>query len=165
MTNQRQHEVSSCKYCQSENVIKYGKYKNTQYYYCKDCKRKFTGIDTIPKMQYPTDQISDVLNMYYEEMSLNEIRRNLIQQDNSYISKDLITVDYDHLNILDVIGEGAQSITGGINSELVEKSYKNVVETHKRLTIAGDTKLASRYGSLRSYLESRLHLWNIQPCI
>ena len=66
----------NCKYCQSENVIKYGKYKDVQRYFCKDCKRKFAGIDTIPKMQYPTDQVSDVLNMYYEGMSLKEIRRN-----------------------------------------------------------------------------------------
>jgi len=76
----------SCKYCQSPNVIKYGKYKDVQYYWCKDCKRKFAGIDTIPKMQYPTSQVSDVLNMYYEGLSLAEIRRNLIQQHNSYIS-------------------------------------------------------------------------------
>jgi transposase-like protein len=80
-----EHNIT-CKYCQSENVIKYGKYKDVQRYYCKDCKRKFAGVDTIPKMQYPTNQISDVLNMYYEGMSLNEIRRNLIQQHNSYIS-------------------------------------------------------------------------------
>ena len=76
----------SCKYCQSENIIKYGKYKNTQYYYCKDCKRKFASLDTIPKMQYSTDKIADVLNMYFEGMSLKEIRRNLIQQHNDYIS-------------------------------------------------------------------------------
>ena len=69
-----------CKHCGSHNVIKYGKYKDVQRYYCKDCKRKFAGVDTIPKMQYPTDQIADVLNMYYEGMSLHEIRRNLIQQ-------------------------------------------------------------------------------------
>lgn len=75
-----------CKYCQSESVIKYGKYKETQYYYCKDCKRKFASVDTIPKIQYPTSQIADALNMYYEGMSLLEIRRNLIQQHNSYIS-------------------------------------------------------------------------------
>ena len=75
-----------CKYCQSDKVIKYGKYKRVQYYYCKDCKRKFTGIDTIPKMQYSTDKIADVLNMYYEGMSLGKIRRNLIQQYNDYIS-------------------------------------------------------------------------------
>ena len=76
----------ACKYCQSEDVIKYGKYKETQYYFCKECKRKFSGLDTIPKMQYPTSQIADVLSMYYEGMSLREIRGNLIQQHNSYIS-------------------------------------------------------------------------------
>ena len=76
----------SCKYCQSEHVIKYGLYKDVQRYFCNDCKRKFVATDTIPKMQYPTHQISDALNMYYEGMSLNEIRRNLIQQHNSYIS-------------------------------------------------------------------------------
>lgn len=75
-----------CKYCQSENVIKYGKYKGVQRYYCKDCKRKFAGIDTIPKMQYSTSKVADALNMYYEGMSLMEIRRNLIQQHNDYIS-------------------------------------------------------------------------------
>jgi len=75
-----------CKYCQSQNVIKFGKFKDTQYYYCKDCKRKFAGLDTIPKMQTPTKCIADVLNMYYEGMSEAEIRRNLIQQDNNHIS-------------------------------------------------------------------------------
>ncbi len=75
-----------CKYCQSENVIKYGLYKDVQRYFCKDCKRKFASTDTIPKMQYPTSQVSDAINMYYEGMSLKEIRRNFIQQHNDYIS-------------------------------------------------------------------------------
>ena len=76
-----------CNYCQSENVIKYGKYKDTQYYLCKDCGRRFASADRIPKMQNTTRTIADVLNMYYEGMSLAEIRRNLIQQDNNYISR------------------------------------------------------------------------------
>lgn len=76
----------NCKYCQSENVIKFGKVKDVQYYYCKDCKKKFASGDTIPKMQYATSKIASVLNMYYEGMSLKEIRRNLIQQYNDYIS-------------------------------------------------------------------------------
>lgn len=75
-----------CKYCQSENVIKYGKYKDVQYYWCKDCKRKFSNPDAIPKMQYSTSKVADALNMYYEGLSLNEIRRNFIQQHNDYIS-------------------------------------------------------------------------------
>jgi putative transposase len=76
----------TCKYCQSENVIKFGLYKDTQYYYCKACKHKFASIETIPKMQTTTKCVADVLNMYYEGMSEAEIRRNLIQQDNSYVS-------------------------------------------------------------------------------
>jgi transposase-like protein len=37
-------------------------------------------------MQTPTKRIADVLNMYYEGMSENKIRRNLIQQDGDFIS-------------------------------------------------------------------------------
>lgn len=48
-----------CKYCQSENIIKYGKYKDVQYYWCKDCKRKFSNPDAIPKMQYSTSKIAN----------------------------------------------------------------------------------------------------------
>ena len=83
---QQQNQSPSCKYCQSENVIKYGKYKDVQRYFCKDCKRKFSNTDTIPKMQYSTSKVSDAINMYYEGMSLREIRRNFIQQHNDYIS-------------------------------------------------------------------------------
>ena len=37
-------------------------------------------------MQYPTHQIAGVLNMYFEGMSLMEIRRNLMQQHDIVIS-------------------------------------------------------------------------------
>jgi len=85
--NQNQnHKLVYCKYCQSESVIKYGKRKGVQYHYCKACGRKFANVDTIPKMQYPTHQIAGVLNMYFEGMSLMEIRRNLMQQHDIVIS-------------------------------------------------------------------------------
>ncbi len=76
----------SCKYCNSPNVVKYGLIEGVQRYFCKSCNRKFVSGDTIPKMQTPTKCLSDVLNMYYEGLSEAEIRRNLIQQDGSYIS-------------------------------------------------------------------------------
>ena len=76
-----------CKYCQSENVIKYGKLKDVQRYFCKDCNRKFANPDAIPKMQTSIRDVADALNMYYEGMSLAEIRRNFIQQDNNYITR------------------------------------------------------------------------------
>lgn len=37
-------------------------------------------------MHNDTKTIANVLNMYYEGMSENEIRRNLIQQDTNYVS-------------------------------------------------------------------------------
>lgn len=76
----------NCKYCGSDNVRKYGKYKDTQYYYCNDCERKFSNPDAIPKMQYSTSKVADAISMYFEGMSLKEIRRNFIQQHNDYIS-------------------------------------------------------------------------------
>ncbi len=75
-----------CKYCDSKAVVKFGKYKDVQYYWCKDCKHKFSNPEAIPKMQYSTSKVSDALNMYYEGMSLREIRRNFIQQHNDYLS-------------------------------------------------------------------------------
>jgi transposase-like protein len=84
--NNIQIQPPSCKYCQSEQVVKYGTYNGVQRYFCRACNRKFVSGDTIPKMHTPTHVIADVMNMYYEGMSENEIRRNLIQQDNNYIS-------------------------------------------------------------------------------
>ncbi len=78
--------IPSCKYCLSKSVIKYGKYKDTQYYLCKSCGKKFSNPDAIPKMQYSTSKVADAISMYFEGMSLKEIRRNFIQQHNDYIS-------------------------------------------------------------------------------
>ena len=77
----------NCKHCQSEHVIKYGFDKGKQSYLCKACGYKFIDNQAIPKMQNSTRTVADALNMYYEGMSLAEIRRNLIQQDNNYISR------------------------------------------------------------------------------
>ncbi len=72
-------KITVCKYCQSENIIKYGKYKEVQLYYCKDCYSKFKGDDTLFHMKTPANQVSSALNMYYEGMSIKAIRRNLKQ--------------------------------------------------------------------------------------
>lgn len=44
------NEIISCKYCQSPDVVKFGKYNNVQYYWCKDCKRKFSGLEILLKI-------------------------------------------------------------------------------------------------------------------
>ncbi len=69
-----------CKYCGSENVIKYGKYKDVQYYYCKDCYSKFKDNENLFHMKTPANQVTSALSMYYEGMSIKAISRNLKQE-------------------------------------------------------------------------------------
>jgi putative transposase len=70
----------SCKYCQSPNVIKYGKYGDTQLYYCKVRGSKFKDDDTTFHMKTPANQVTSALNMYYEGMPIKAIARNLKQE-------------------------------------------------------------------------------------
>ena len=65
--------------------------------------------------------------------------------------------------LLDVIGEGAQSIQGGIHKDLVEKAYEFIVQSHNDFKKSQDFNMHTRYGLLRSYFESRVHLWSIEP--
>jgi len=74
----------SCKYCQSENTIKFGTHTNVdgkeiQRYFCKDCNRKFTELDTLDKMKTPIPVIGAALNMYYSGMSLDNIQAEVKQ--------------------------------------------------------------------------------------
>jgi putative transposase len=77
-------ETITCKHCGSEAIVKFGSYKGVPRYWCKVCKRKFKADNTLFHMKTPTNQISSSLNMWYEGMSQNAIRRHLKQEyDNS----------------------------------------------------------------------------------
>ncbi|MFH1087372.1 MAG: DDE-type integrase/transposase/recombinase [Chloroflexota bacterium] len=69
-----------CKYCESGNVRKFGKYKDTQLYYCNLCKRKFTPNASLFHMKTPANQVSSALDMYYKGLSITEIREHLQQE-------------------------------------------------------------------------------------
>jgi putative transposase len=80
----------TCKDCGSEAVVKFGKYKSNQLYYCKVCKRKFKADDTIFHMKVSGEYVSSALNMYYSGMSFNDIRNHLKQEYDYYPSKSVI---------------------------------------------------------------------------
>jgi transposase-like protein len=46
-----------CKYCGSTNIVRYGQSGGTQYWWCKDCKRKFADNEALPEMKTPIMQI------------------------------------------------------------------------------------------------------------
>jgi len=75
-------EDFKCKYCGSKNLWLYGKYKGKQLFFCRDCKRKFTGNFALPKMRSPVSYVGDALQSYFSGMSLNEIRQNIEQLHN-----------------------------------------------------------------------------------
>ncbi|MFC1989718.1 transposase [Chloroflexota bacterium] len=70
----------NCKFCDSENVIKYGTYGGVQLYYCKDCGSKFKDDDTTFHMKTPAHEVTSALNAYYEGMPIAPIRRHLLQE-------------------------------------------------------------------------------------
>lgn len=69
-----------CKHCGSTNLIRYGIEGGVQYWWCKDCKRKFADNDALPDMKTPVRQISSALSMYYRGVSIDDIREHLDQQ-------------------------------------------------------------------------------------
>ncbi|MBE0431714.1 MAG: IS6 family transposase [Dehalococcoidia bacterium] len=76
-------EDFKCKYCGSNNLWLYCRYKGSQRFYCRDCKRKFAGNFALPKMRSPVRHVGDALQSYFSGMSLNEVRQN-IEQQHSY---------------------------------------------------------------------------------
>ena len=66
-----------CKYCGSENAIKYGKNNGKQCYFCKDCKHKFVDNETFVKMRIKDKVIVTILVLYFEGLSVRKIQRQI----------------------------------------------------------------------------------------
>jgi transposase-like protein len=79
-----------CKYCGSNAVIKYGKYKGDQRYLCKACLRKFKGDTARYHMKVPSASINRVLNMYYEVIPVSRIQEYIKKEDKVLVSKSII---------------------------------------------------------------------------
>lgn len=73
-------EIPNCKLCDSSNVIKYGTYKGVQRYFCRDCKSKFKADDALFHMKTPAHEVTSALNDYYDGMSVEAVRRHLLQE-------------------------------------------------------------------------------------
>ncbi len=80
----------ACRHCGSTDVSKDGKYKDAQYYICKDCESKFSGKDCYPKMKYPKEANVRALTYYYNGMSYKAINHTL--SDISKISPSKSTI-------------------------------------------------------------------------
>jgi putative transposase len=87
---QNEPTTIKCKHCESINVIKFGSYKGTPRYYCKDCKRKFKADDTAFHAKYPLEWESSAVDMYFRGMAVNDITQHLKQEHGYSPSKSVI---------------------------------------------------------------------------
>jgi len=75
---------------------------------------------------------------------------------------DMIATDSDGEMILDYLGTAVvENAKAGQAETMVRPAYEFVLAEQKRVIAEGDAKLIQRYEKLRSYFESRLHLWGI----
>jgi putative transposase len=79
-----------CKFCKSQNVVKYGYFKNIQRWWCKDCRRKFAANQAMPKMKTAINQVGAAMAAYYEGIPLARIRQIFIRKFDIYVSYSTI---------------------------------------------------------------------------
>lgn len=75
-----------CKFCGDwERVVQFGRtYKGTQRYLCQKCKRTFLDNKAPPGMRFPTKVIASALNLFYEGLSLDSLRRHIKMEHVDY---------------------------------------------------------------------------------
>jgi transposase-like protein len=88
--NTEEENWVKCKFCQGSRIIKNGKYKNTQYWLCKDCGHCFTDNQCLPKMRYPPVTVATAVQNYFDGYSLGQICKNI--EKNINISPSTSTV-------------------------------------------------------------------------
>jgi transposase-like protein len=73
--------ISGCKYCKSDNLIKYGlrhnKHGDIQKFGCKDCHRYFTTNIGFEKMKHNPQGITTAMQLYFSGESLRSAARSL----------------------------------------------------------------------------------------
>jgi putative transposase len=79
-----------CKYCNSAAVVKFGKYKNVQRYWCKSCQRKLKADDALFHMKKSLQCVSSALSLYYNGMSIANIGNYLQWEYGYHPSKSVV---------------------------------------------------------------------------
>jgi len=90
MLDLQDQPIINCKYCSSSAVTKSGVYKGIQRYLCKNCRRKFKADYNLFYMRVPAKYVSCALDMYYEGLSVNNIRDYLRKEFGYYPHRVLI---------------------------------------------------------------------------
>lgn len=68
-----EHEKARCKFCSSQNTVKNGKRKGTQFWLCRGCWRAFVDNGALPRMRNRIECVASAVTRYYAGYSLSEV--------------------------------------------------------------------------------------------
>jgi transposase-like protein len=91
-TNGVSNVIGSCRFCKSDDTVKYGIRKNKgsykQMFKCKRCMKRFTPDNGFLKMKTEPTIVSEALELYARGLSLAKIQDHLFQRHTVKISKE-----------------------------------------------------------------------------
>jgi len=96
-----------CKFCKSNNIMKYGLKNGKQNYMCKDCNRKFVDNIDFENMKYNPKIIALTLDLYFRGLSLRKISQHL---------KEFYELDVTHMSIYNWIDKYIGIMNEYVNS-------------------------------------------------
>lgn len=79
-----------CRYCGSEYIYQYGRYKSKKHYWCRQCKRKFSDKSFPFHKKVPQTHLDLAILKRAEGKTIGQIRRELGQIFNHYYSTQTI---------------------------------------------------------------------------
>lgn len=96
-----------CKFCNSTEIIKYGKKNGKQNYLCKDCKRNFVNNIDFENMKYNPKIVALTLDLYFRGLSLRKISQHL---------KEFYELKVTHMTIYNWIGKYVSIMNEYVNN-------------------------------------------------
>lgn len=80
----------NCKFCNSQQTVKFGIRSGIQYYLCRTCKRTFSGRQALEGMRFSAMTVGEAMGLFYDGLSLSDISRHLLVTEG--IKADPVTV-------------------------------------------------------------------------
>jgi len=72
----------TCKFCHSDEVVKNGIRKGTQYWLCKNCGRGFVNNNAMPRMKFSSNTMMKAVNNYLNNVPVREIQKDIEKESN-----------------------------------------------------------------------------------
>ena len=66
-----------CKFCGSSAVVKFGKYRDSQRWWCKACRRKFADNGAMPGRRVPPSEVGTAISLFYKGLSYKDVSEQM----------------------------------------------------------------------------------------